>query len=63
MAVSASGRRLLTADRDEKIRVSCYPHTFEMEVGLYYYFIIFIITMTMMVMMMMMMMISLLFLL
>jgi hypothetical protein len=31
MALSPSGTRLLTADRDEKIRISYYPHTFEID--------------------------------
>jgi hypothetical protein len=31
MALSPSGQRLLTADRDEKIRISHYPHAFEID--------------------------------
>lgn len=31
MALSPSGKRLLTADRDEKIRISHYPHAFEID--------------------------------
>lgn len=31
MALSPSGKRLLTADRDEKIRISYYPHAFEID--------------------------------
>ena len=31
MALSPSGQRLLTADRDEKIRISYYPHAFEID--------------------------------
>eukprot|EP00960_Hanusia_phi_P023914 705605-Hanusia_phi.AAC.2 len=31
MRISSSGSRLLTADRDEKIRISNFPHAFEIE--------------------------------